>query len=231
MSPFEKPLQVAIQQSLSSLPLLFLLVVLPLKSVNHRTQIALGILNHRAKTDPQKERNSWNRISLCSVTCSMQQKAFFCLSGSLENQAAFPQHVLLPERMEEECFSHQSSISCGLQHAYRSLPVDKLCVTWGSDSPSSGHGKSWKHISFFNPILHKIITIKFHIRIWIGSSPPLYHRVSLCSWQVICYLVHFSKPQLNTQSTHQGIASLQELQSAKHGPSSFLRAQQSKLFL
>lgn len=127
--------------------------------------------------------------------------------------------------------SHQYSISCGLQHAYRSLPADKLCVTWGSDSPSSGHRKSWKHISFFNPILHKIITIKFHIRIRIESRPPLYHKVSLCSQQVICYLVQFSKPQLNTQSTHQGIASLQELQSAKHGPSSFLRAQQSKLFL
>lgn len=42
LSPFEKPLQVAIQQSLSSLPPLFLLLVLPLMSVNHRTQIASG---------------------------------------------------------------------------------------------------------------------------------------------------------------------------------------------
>lgn len=118
-------------------------------------------------------------------------KSIFLPVQLLGKQGSFPTAHFTPRTNRGGMLplSHQSSISCGLQHACRSLPADKLCVTWGSDSSAARHGKSWKHISFSTSIQHKIITIIFHVRIQIGCNPSLYHRVSLHTdkWFVILY--------------------------------------------
>lgn len=144
LSPFEKPLQVVIQQSLSSLPPLFLLLVLPLMSVNHRTQIASGSFESSCRNGASIGKKLLKLHLTLLSDLQSAAKSIFLPVRPLGKQGSFPTAHFTPRTNRGGMLplAHQSSISCGLQHACRSLPADKLCVTWGSDNSSARHGKS-----------------------------------------------------------------------------------------
>ena len=149
----KKSPQMASLSNLSlALPAPSLLALFSFISVNYITQIALRILNHCAKTQPHRKESLEGQKDSCfaltSFILAVCNKTHFsvCLCSWKIRQLTHSVFYFWNEWSRKASnLSPVSEFIWLTVHLHRSFSAVKLCITKGSDRPSTGREKSWKY--------------------------------------------------------------------------------------